>query len=210
MRQRRKIIVLSFVLLVCLGLLESCSALSQMAAVIANLQRLKFKLSDISDFALFGIPIGGKAKLTDFSVTDGLALVQAFTQKKLPAEFVLNIEAVNPNDGTGGSPQTVSTLTGLESRLLIDGTPTITGNIDKPIEIPGTGRSSIIPLRMSIDLYEFFGNKGYESLINLALALGGAKKDPARIALDALPTVSTPMGPIAYPGRLTIVSHEFR
>lgn len=210
MRQRRRLVVLSLVAAVGFGLLQSCATLSQMAAVIANLQRLKFKLSDVSDFRLFGIPLGGKARLSDFSAQDGLRLIQAFTQKTLPAEFVLSIEAVNPNDGTGGSPQTVSTLTSLESRLLVEGTPTITGNIEKPIEIPGTGQSSIIPIRMSIDLYEFFGNRGYESLIDLALALGGAKKDPARIALDAQPQVSTPLGPIVYPGRLTIVSHEFR
>jgi hypothetical protein len=203
-------IVLSLVVALGFGLLQSCAALSQMAAVLANLQRLKFKLADVGDFRLFGIPLGGKAQLADFTAADGFRLVQAFAQKKLPAEFVLTIEAVNPNDGTGGSPETVSMLTSLESRLLIDGTPTVTGNIDTAIEIPGTGQSSMIPLRMSIDLYEFFGNKGYEGLINLALALGGARRDAARIALDALPSVSTPMGPIAYPGRLTIVSHEFR
>jgi hypothetical protein len=63
---------------------------------------------------------------------------------------------------------------------------------------------------MSIDLYEFFGNKGYEGLLNMALALGGMRRDPARIALDAQPQVSTPLGPIVYPGRLTIISGEFR
>ena len=63
---------------------------------------------------------------------------------------------------------------------------------------------------MSIDLYEFFGNKGYEGLLNIALALGGMRRDPTRIALDAQPQVSTPLGPIVYPGRLTIISREFR
>ena len=210
MRQRQKVIALSIVVAAGFGLLESCAALSQMAAVIANLQRLRFRLADVRDFALMGINLGGKSSLTDFSAMDGLKLVQAFATKRLPAEFVLNIEAVNPNDGTGGSAQTVSTLTSLESRLLIDGTPTVSGNIEKAIEIPGTGQTSIIPIRMSIDLYEFFGKKGYEGLINIALALGGMKRDAARIALDAQPQVMTPLGPIVYPGRLTIISHEFR
>lgn len=210
MRQRQRIIVLSILIAVGFGLLQSCATLSQLAAVISNLQRLKFRLADVRDFALMGINLSGKSVLTDFNVLDGIKLVQAFSSKTLPAEFVLNIEAINPNDGTGGSTKTVSTLTSLESRLLIDGTPTVTGNIEKAIEIPGTGQTSIIPIRMSIDLYEFFGNRSYESLINIALALGGMKRDPARIALDAQPQVTTPMGPIAYPGRLTIISHEFR
>ena len=210
MHQRARNIVLVALIAAGFGLYQSCATLSQMAAAIANLQRLRFRLADVRDFALTGINLGGKSGLTDFSAMDGLRLVQAFSQRRLPAEFVLDIEAVNPNDGSGGSPETVSTLTSLESRLIIDGMPTVMGNIDKPIDIPGTGQASIIPLRMSIDLYEFFGNKGYESLVGLALALGGMKRDPARISLDAQPRVSTPIGPIVYPGRLTIVSHEFR
>ena len=30
------------------------------------------------------------------------------------------------------------------------------------------------------------------------------------VTLDARPTVTTPLGPIAYPGRITIINREFR
>jgi len=210
MHQRLKFFVVLAIVAMGLGLLQSCAFLQQMVGVMSNLARLKFRLAEVHDFSLMGINLSGKSTLADFNVQDGLRLVQAFATKRLPAEFVLNVEAVNPNDGKGGSPQTVSTLTSLESRLLVDGVPTVTGNIDRAIEIPGTGQASIIPIRMSIDLYEFFGNKGYEGLLNIALALGGMQRDPARIALDAQPQVSTPLGPIVYPGRLTIISREFR
>ena len=123
--------------------------------------------------------------------------------------MTLDILVLNPNDGTGGSTKTVSTLTSLESRLLIDGKPTVYGNIDEPIEIPGTGQASTIPVRMSIDLYEFFGQQGYDGIIGLALDLGG-RRNVARISLDAQPRVSTPLGEITYPGRITIISTEFR
>jgi len=124
--------------------------------------------------------------------------------------FVLDVLAVNPNDGSNGAARTTSTLTGLECRLLVDGNPTVTGNIDQPIEIPGTGQEALIPIRLSLDLLEFFGNKRYEDLVGLALAVGGRGGSPGRLALDAQPTVSTPLGPITYPGRVTIVSVEFR
>ena len=189
--------------------LQSCATLQDLAGALMNIQRLKFKLGQVHDFALMGIPLGAKTGLTDFSVTDGLKLLQGFRSKRLPAEFVLDILAVNPNDGTGGSRQTVSTLTGLESRLLIDGTPTIIGNIDQPVEIPGTGQETVIAIRLGIDLYEFFGSKGYEEIIGLALAIGG-RGDASRLSLDAQPRVTTPFGPITYPGRITIISAEFR
>jgi hypothetical protein len=200
------------VLIVLAGFLlcASCATLQQMAAAMNNILRLQFKVGLVHDFALNGINLSRKSSLADFSAMDGLRLVAAFATKRFPAEIVLDIEAVNPNDGRGGSRQTVSTLTSLESRLLIDGVPTVTGNIDRPIEIPGTGQASTIPLRMSIDLYKFFGDKGYEGVLNLALAIGGLNRDVSRISLDAQPRVTTPIGPITYPGRLTIVSHEFR
>lgn len=162
MRRHKKHIGLILVILTSFLCLSSCATLQQMAAAMTNLLRLQFKVGLVHDFTLNGINLSRKSSLSDFNALDGIRLVQAFAAKKFPAEIVLDIEAINPNDGRGGSRQTVSTLTSLESRLLIDGVPTVMGNIDRPIEIPGTGQASIIPLRMSIDLYQFFGNKGYE------------------------------------------------
>ena len=189
---------------------QSCAALNEMAAALANLQRLRFKIGDVHGFRLAGIEVSGKTRLGQFSAMDALALLNTFRTKKLPAEFVLDVLAVNPNDGTAGTARTTSTLTSLECRLLIDGKPTVTGNIDQPMEIPGTGQEAVLPIRISLDLLEFFGDKRYEDLVDLALALGGANRNATRLALDAQPRVTTPIGVMTYPGRLTIVSMEFR
>lgn len=190
--------------------LQSCATLDQMASVIASLQRLRFKLSDVRDFRLLGLDISGKSKLSDFSAMDALRMVESYRSKKLPVDFVVDVLAVNPNDGTGGTRRTTSTLASLECRLLIDSKPTVTGNIDSPVEIPGTGQESVIPIRISLDLLEFFGDKRYEDLLQLALAIGGKSRTSSRLSFDAQPTVSTPIGPMTYPGRITIISTEFR
>jgi len=202
--------VLAFGVLVGLLFVPSCETLDQVTRALVNLRRLQFKLGGIHNFSLLGINLSGKSLLADFSAEEGLHLVQGFASKRLPAELTLDILVQNPNDGTGGSTKTISTLTSLESRLLIDGSPTVYGNIDSPIEIPGTGQASTIPLRISIDLYEFFGMLGYEKILSLALGLGGKQRDATRISLDAQPRVSTPLGEILYPGRITIISTEFR
>lgn len=200
-----------FALLIALiVIIPGCATLTQMAGALSNLQRLKFKVAGVSGFTVSGIGIADKQKLGDFTLLDGISLMAAYRNKKLPAGFILNIEAINPNDGTGGSPQTSSTLTSFEWRLLIDDKPTVSGNIAQPIEIPGTGQSAVIPLQISLDLVEFFGEKGYNDLLNLALALGGAQSDISRLAIDAQPRVSTPLGEITYPGRIIIVSKEYR
>jgi hypothetical protein len=190
--------------------LSCCTMLNEMASSLANLKRLRFRIGAVRDFHIAGIDVSGISNVGQFSAGNALTLVRAFGAKSLPADFVLDVVAVNPNDGTGGNPQTVSTLSSLESRLLIDGQPTVTGDIERPVEIPGTGQETVVPIRMSLDMYEFFGQKRYEDLINLVLALGGANRSPSRVSLDAQPRVRTPLGPIAYPGRITIVDKEFR
>ncbi len=189
-------------------LISGCSAIKQVTQTLVNLQRLKFKLENVNGFRLAGISLNDKKSISDFSLSDGLNLTKAFTSKSLPAQFVLNVAAVNPNDGTGGSKQTTATLTSFEWQLYIDDVPTVSGNIDKAIEIPGTGQQSIIPLSISLDLVKFFENKGYEGIVNLALAIGGVNSSPSRLKLDAKPTVSTPFGAISSP-RITVIDKQF-
>ncbi len=210
MKSGRKTAALVLLAAATLLVAESCAVLEDMASVVTNLQRLKFRLGNVHDFRVAGVSLGGRSKISEFTFADGLKLFEAFRSKTLRADFVLDVEAMNPNDGTGGSPQTVATLAGLESRLIIDGSPTVTGDIEGAVDIPGTGQKSVIPIRLSLDLLDFFGEKRYEDLLNLALAIGGANRDPSRIALDAQPRVNTPYGPITYPGRIIIVDKEFR
>ena len=180
-----------------------------MYETMVNLSRLKFKLGDIVNFTVGGINITNKKSLQDFNPLEVVNLTSVIASGKLPASFTLNVEAKNPNDGTGGYPKTDATLKAFPWRLEIDNVETITGNIGAPVTVPGTGEISNIPLTMNIDLLEFFGNKGYENLINLALTLGGQQGSSSKLSLFATPTVSSPLGDIKYPGELKIVEQSF-
>jgi hypothetical protein len=175
-----------------------------------NLQRLQFKLGAINNFNLAGVNLGSIRNINDFSMVDGAKLLAAFTSGKFPASFTLNVLAKNPNDGTGGTKNTSAVLKSLAWRLFLDDKETINGNIPHSIEIPGVGKETTIPLDISIDLYQFFKEQGYTSVVNLALALGGVSGSSSRVTLKATPTVDTFLGPIKYPGEITIVDREFR
>lgn len=198
----KKIILIS-VLLLFSNL--SCSVYETMV----NLSRLKFKLGDVSNFTISGINLSNKKSYQDFDPLELLNLTQAIGSGKLPASFTLNVEAKNPNDGTGGYPKTDATLKAFPWRLNIDQTETISGNIGSPVSVPGTGEVTYIPLDMNIDLIQFFGNSGLENLVNLALSLGGQEGSSSRLTLFATPTVSSPLGDIKYPGELKIVDQSF-
>lgn len=174
-----------------------------------NLSRLQFKVGAVDGFQINGVSISNKSKLSDFNPMDLLSLSSAFAQGSLPASFVLNVDAKNPNDGTGGYKKSDATLQNFKWRLFLDDKETISGDIDQPVAIPGTGNVTTIPIRINLDLIKFFKDRGYESIINLALALGGNQGSSSKITLFATPTVSSPFGNITYPGELKLVDTQF-
>lgn len=198
----KKILLLSVSILITLS---GCSVYQ----TVVNMSRLQFKLGDVNNFSVSGINISNKKSLQDFNPLELVSLTQSIATGKLPASFTLNIEAKNPNDGTGGYPKTNATLKEFPWRLEVDNVETIAGNIGTPVTVPGTGEITNIPLTMSIDLIEFFGNKGLDNLVNLALTLGGQQGSSSKLALFATPTVTSPLGDIKYPGELKIVEQSF-
>ncbi len=183
----------------------SCSVFQ----TISNIGRLKFKLANVSGFSLSGISVSNKSKLSDFNALDLLKLSSSFAQGSFPVSFTLNVDAVNPNDGKGGYTSTNATLKSFPWRLLLDNKETISGNIAQAITVPGTGQATVIPLQINMDLLSFLKDKGYESLINLALNLGGSRGSASQITLYAKPVISTMLGDLSYPGELKIVDFEF-
>jgi hypothetical protein len=186
-------------------LLTSCSVYQTMV----NLSRLKFKLGNVNNLTLSGINISNKKSISDFNAVELLKLTSVITSGNLPASFTLNVEAKNPNDGSGGYPKTDATLKSFPWKLEIDNVETISGNIGIPVSVPGTGDVTNIPLTMNLDLIEFLGNRGLDNLVNLALALGGQQGSSSKLTLYATPTVSSPLGDIKYPGELKIVDQTF-
>ena len=198
------------VIVLCVVLVTSCASIRDITNTLASLQRMQFKLANITGMRLAGVDVARIASPSSLSITDALALTQAFARRTLPASFTLNVDAKNPNTGVSGTKSVPLTLNDLQWRLLIDDKQTISGGLGNPVDVPGNGMTTTLPLVMNIDLYSFFADKGYEGLVNLALALGGQRGSTARVKLDAMPTVGTPLGPITYPNRISIVDTEFR
>ena len=194
-----------FLIISLIFLVTSCSVYE----TIVNLSRLQFKLGDVNNFELNGIDISGKSKLEDFNFQDLLKLTTAFSSGSLPVTFMLNVEAKNPNDGTGGYKRTDANIKSFPWRLLVNHKEAVSGDINERIFVPGTGEITEIPIEIKLDLIELFKNKGYEDLIDLALALGGKKGSSSKLTLYATPTVTTSLGDIKYPGELKIVDKKF-
>jgi hypothetical protein len=188
-------------------MLPGCSGVSD---TIDNAKRLKFKLGSVDGLNLGGVKMNSLSSYKDLNLTDGAKLLAAFTSGKLPASFTVNLIAKNPDTYPGGTKESSSLIKGLDWRLLIDDKEMLTGEIDKTIEIPGVGKQVTIPIPVKIDFMKLLGDGGYESLINLALAMGGKSGNSSKLTLKIKPTIDTFLGGISMPGEIDVVSKEFR
>jgi len=184
--------------------LSSCSALN----ALAGLSRIQFKLNDVQSVRLAGIDVANKHSVSDFSIMDGVNLLGAFSSGRFPLTFTLNVAAKNPNQPSGSSMLSSLQVTDFPWRLLINNHETVTGNIGSPVGVPGGGMTTTIPLQVSVDLKQFFADKGYNDLLNVALALAG-QGGAGQLQLKATPEMGSSLGRMRYPGELTIVNTQF-
>lgn len=174
-----------------------------------NVSRLKYKLDNVNNYTVSGVPMEGKRSIKDFTPFELIKITGNAAKKTFPVSFIVNVIAVNPYDSIAGYPRTDIIIKSFPWRLFIDDKETIDGDINSPVTVPGTGELVEIPIRVDVDLYKFFSDKDYKGLINLAFAIAGSKGYSSILKLYVHPTVSTAYGDITYPGELKIVTKEF-
>jgi LEA14-like dessication related protein len=201
----KKILFPISIFLFVMMIISSCSMLN----TLTNLQKLKFKLNSVSDFKVSGIPLSGKSSITDFNFADALKVKNLLTGTSFPVQFILNVEAYNPNDGTSSPMKAEATISSMQWRLFLDDVQTISGNVSTPLTVPANGQSIIIPLTMDLDLYKFFSKRGLNQLLELAFAIGGVQSNLSHIKLEVQPTVKTNFGPITYPNWITVIDKDY-
>lgn len=183
---------LSLLLLVSVG---ACATLQQ----LANLRQVAFSLTGVQDGRLAGVSLARIRAYQDLSVIDVGRLALAVARNDVPLELTVNLRALNPAENGA-----TATMVRLAWTLFLDEKETIHGVLDSSYTLP-PGQAVVIPLQMRLNLREFF-NGPAEDLLNLAAGLAGLNADPTRISLRAVPSINTPLGVIAYPNPITIVS----
>lgn len=183
---------LTLLVLVSVG---ACATLQQ----LVNLRQVAFSLTGVQDGRLAGVSLSRIRSYQDLGALDVGRLALAIARNDVPLELTVNLRAENPADNG-----TTATMVRLAWSLFLDDKETIHGVLDSSYALP-PGQAVVIPLQMRLNLREFF-NGPAEDLLNLAAGLAGLNADPTRISLRAVPSINTPLGVIAYPNPITIVS----
>lgn len=179
---------------------------------IPTMKQVQFRIGSLSGVSIGGVNVSGKSKVTDFSVSETIALANRVASKTLPLSLTVNLEARNPNESVqsnGVSMNGLATLQSLEWRLLIDGVTTISGIVQGPITLPAGGETVMIPITTEFNLFSVFEERGYAGMAKLAFALANPGSSNVKVTVDAKPVIETFLGNMNYPGRITIIEKEF-
>ena len=174
-----------------------CATLQQLAA----LRNVDFALDRVAGVRLAGVLLDDKRGWGDLSAVDVTRLTVALAQGQMPLEFDLFVTGQNPPDNA-----VEARLIRMDWTLLLEDRETITGVFDREVVFP-PGEPTTFPVAISLDLREFFEGSARD-LADLALALSGQGGAPTTVALRAVPTIETALGPLRYPSAITILSTE--
>lgn len=192
---RRRLLALGIAL--CAAFATGCATLSQIAA----LSQVDFSIDRATDVRLAGIDIASKRSYRDLTPSEAANLAAALARGDLPLRFDLHLRAENPVDNPVSAR-----LIRMEWTMLLEQRETVSGTLEREYVFP-PGQPQDVPIVISLDLLDFF-DRNAQDLFDLARNLAGAGGAPKNIALRARPTIETPIGPIAYPSPITIVSRD--
>lgn len=188
MRTLRSVLALPALLL-----LAGCATLQQIAA----LEQVDFRLDRVAEIRLAGVDLARVRSYSDLSVQDVARLTLALSEDRLPLELDLLVAGENPPEN-----DVQARLVRFDWTLLLEDRETVSGVFDQEVVFP-PGEPTTFPVRIELDLLEFFEGNARE-LANLALSLSGQGGEPTRVALEAVPTVQTAIGPIRYPRTIRV------
>jgi len=158
-----------------------------------DLSKVKFTLDHISAVRVAGIDLMDITSLDELNVFQMARATLAVSRENLPLELTLQLKSENPL-----ANKVAATLTSIDWMLILDGRETISGTLEEYVTL-AAGEMQDIPLRLSLNMFEFFNEKTSMDLLDLALAF--ASQDggiPPGVALKIRPSIDTPFGPITY------------
>ena len=184
--------------IVLLASMTGCSILSEIVA----LTKCEFSFHSAQDPYISGIDMSTVQSYTDLTFMDAQKVGRSILQKELPFTITANVEARNPGPA-------LAAINFIEWIAFIDDVQISSGRIDNRVEIAPNGGTSLIPIRIETDLFEYLKGDNPRTMLNFGLNLVDAGGQPTRLSLKIKPSVYIGSTIIPYPDYFTI-QKEFR
>ena len=182
------------VLFVMLGM-ASCDVLTQVAQM-ANFANCTFNFNSVDHIQMLGIDLSRGMTSDNLNITQGLALVNAISNRSLPVTFNVNVDVKNPNT-------IAAAMTKMDYILSLNGKQVVSTTMNTPINVPANSNSTVT-LPITTDLFQLFSGESADAIVNLAFKLAGATSDPVNVGLKVKPYININGQPLAYPDFITM------
>ena len=182
------------ILFVTMGL-ASCDVLTQVAQM-ANFANCTFDFNSVNQIQMLGINLSKGMSRESLNITQGLALVNAITNRSLPVTFNVNLDVSNPNS-------IAASMAKMDYILTLNGKQVISTTMNNSVNVPAKS-NSVVTIPITTDLFQLFSGESADAIVNLAFKLAGASSNPVDVGLKVKPYINIGNQQLAYPDYITL------
>lgn len=184
-----RLLVLSSVIL----MIPGCSILTELTAFT----KCEFSFHSARNPTVCGIDVSNRSSFSDFSLMDGQLILGSLLKQSLPFTITANVEVKNPGVSTAA-------VNSLQWIAFIDDIQVAEGTVTDRVEVAPGGGTSMIPIHLRTDLFNYLEGDNPRTMINFALNLVDAGNQPTRLSMKIKPSVLIGSQNVVYPGYFTI------
>ena len=191
MSKLRKSLIILFVTL---GL-ASCDVLNQVAQM-ANFANCSFDFNSLNQIQMLGIDLSKGMTRDNLNITQGLALVNAISNKTLPVTFNVNLDVKNPNS-------IAASMAKMDCIISLNGKEVVSTTLNQSVNVPANS-TNVVSIPIRTDLFQLFSGESADAIVNLAFKLAGASSNPVNIGIKVKPYITIGNQQLAYPNYISI------
>ena len=182
------------ILFVTMGL-ASCDVLNQVAQM-ANFANCSFDFNSLNQIQMLGIDLSKGMTSENLNVTQGLALVNAISNKTLPVSFNVNLDVKNPNS-------IAASMAKMDYIISLNGKEVVSTTLNQSVNVPANS-TNVVTIPIRTDLFRLFSGESADAIVNLAFKLAGASSNPVNIGIKVKPYITIGNQQLAYPDYISI------
>ncbi|MBR7023599.1 MAG: LEA type 2 family protein [Bacteroidales bacterium] len=175
--------------------LASCDVLTQVAQM-ANFANCTFDFNSVNHIEMLGINLSKGMSRENLNISQGLALVNAISNRSLPVTFNVNLDVSNPNS-------IAASMAKMDYILTLNGKQVVSTTLNNSVNVPAKS-NSVVTIPVTTDLFQLFSGESADAIVNLAFKLAGASSNPVNVGLQVKPYITVGNQQLAYPNYITL------
>ena len=175
--------------------LASCDVLTQVAQM-ANFANCTFDFNSVNHIEMLGINLSKGMSRENLNISQGLALVNAISNRSLPVTFNVNLDVSNPNS-------IAASMAKMDYILTLNGKQVVSTTMNNSVNVPAKS-NSVVTIPVTTDLFQLFSGESADAIVNLAFKLAGASSNPVNVGLQVKPYITVGNQQLAYPDYITL------